>query len=86
MSRFPRKPAFCIFLWPLYSDIIFFIDDNCAGGGGGDQISIAYCLFFIVFRFLTTLTIILSCVARKPVLGVSEHVRHKPGLTTTEDD
>ena len=26
-----RKPAFCIFLWPLYSDIIFFIDHYCAG-------------------------------------------------------
>ena len=23
---------FCIFLWPLYSDIIFFIDQYCAGG------------------------------------------------------
>ena len=43
-----RKPAFCIFLWPLYSDIIFFIDHYCAGGGGGYQISIAYCLFFIL--------------------------------------
>ena len=30
-----RKPAFCKFLWPLYSDIIFFIDHYCAGGGGG---------------------------------------------------
>ena len=30
-----RKPAFCIFLWPLYSDIIFFIDHYCAGRGGG---------------------------------------------------
>ena len=40
-----RKPAFCIFLWPLCSDIIFFIDHYCAGGGGGYQISIAYCLF-----------------------------------------
>ena len=37
-----RKPAFCIFLWPLYSDIIFFIDHYCAGGY---QISIAYNLF-----------------------------------------
>ena len=26
-----RKPAFCIFLWPLCSDIIFFIDRYCAG-------------------------------------------------------
>ena len=41
-----RKPAFCIFLWPLCSDIIFFIDYYCAGGY---QISIAYCLFFIIF-------------------------------------
>ena len=40
-----RKPAFCIFLWPLCSDIIFFIDHYCAGGF---QISIAYCLFFIL--------------------------------------
>ena len=30
-----RKPAFCIFLWLLYSDIIFFIVHYCAGGGGG---------------------------------------------------
>ena len=27
-----RKPALGIFLWPLYSDIIFFIDQYCAGG------------------------------------------------------
>ena len=26
-----RKPAFCIFLWPLCSDIIFSIDCYCAG-------------------------------------------------------
>ena len=26
-----RKPAFCIFLWPLYSDIIFFFVHYCAG-------------------------------------------------------
>ena len=26
-----RKPALCIFLWPLYSDIIFFIDRYCEG-------------------------------------------------------
>ena len=26
-----RKPVFCIFLWPLYSDIIFFIHQYCAG-------------------------------------------------------
>ena len=26
-----RKPAFCIFVWPFYSDIIFFIDHYCAG-------------------------------------------------------
>ena len=38
-----RKPAFCIFLWPLYSDIIFLIDHYCVGY----QLSIAYCLFFI---------------------------------------
>ena len=40
-----RTHAFCIFLWPLYSEIIFFIDHYCAGGGGGDHISIACCLF-----------------------------------------
>ena len=28
----------------------------------------------------------MSCVARKPVVGVSDHVRHKPGCTATEDD
>ena len=28
-----RKPAFCIFLWPLYSDMIFFIDHCCVGLG-----------------------------------------------------
>ena len=38
-----RKPAFCIFLWPLYSDIIFFIDHYCAGGGGGG-LSNKHCL------------------------------------------
>ena len=27
----------------------------------------------------------LSGVARKPVFGVSDQVRHKPGCTTTED-
>ena len=39
-----RKPAFCIFLWPLYSDIIFFIDHYCAG------VSNKHCLlpFFII--------------------------------------
>ena len=26
-----RKPAFCIFLWPLYSDLIFFIDQYWRG-------------------------------------------------------
>ena len=26
-----RKPAFCIFLWPSYSHIIFYIDHFCAG-------------------------------------------------------
>ena len=26
-----RKPDFCIFLWPLCSDIIFFINHYCAG-------------------------------------------------------
>ena len=46
-----RKPAFCISLWPLYSDIIFFIDITVRGGGGY-QISIAYCLFFIKFVHL----------------------------------
>ena len=27
----------------------------------------------------------LSLVVRKPVFGVSDQVRHKPGCTTTED-
>ena len=27
----------------------------------------------------------LSLVVRKPVFGVSDHVRHKPGCTTMED-
>ena len=27
-----EKTCFCIFLWPLCSDIIFFIDHYCAGG------------------------------------------------------
>ena len=27
----------------------------------------------------------LSLVVRKPVFGVSDHVRHKPGCTATED-
>ena len=36
-----RKPALCIFLWPLYSDIIFSIDQYCAGGGG---VSKKHCL------------------------------------------
>ena len=38
-----RKTAFCIFLWPLCSDIIFFIDHYCAG------VSNKHCLlpFFI---------------------------------------
>ena len=29
------KPAFLHIPWPLYTDIIFFIDHYCAGGGGG---------------------------------------------------
>ena len=33
-----RKPAFCIFLWPLYSDITFFIDHYCA------RVSSKHCL------------------------------------------
>ena len=39
-----RKPAFCIFLWHLYSYISFFID-HCAG------VSNKHCLlpFFISF-------------------------------------
>ena len=43
-----RKPAFCIFLWPLYSDIIFFIDQYCAG------VSNKHCLlpFFHLFIFM----------------------------------
>ena len=28
----------------------------------------------------------LSLAVRKPVFGVSDNVRHKPGYTTTEDD
>ena len=42
-----RKPDFCIFLWPLYSDIIFFIDHYCAG------VSNKHCLlpFFIISYF-----------------------------------
>ena len=38
-----RKSAFCIFLWPLCSDIIFLIDHYCAG------VSNKHCLlpFFI---------------------------------------
>ena len=28
----------------------------------------------------------MSLVVRKPVFGVSDQVRHKPGCTTTEDD
>ena len=52
-----RKPAFCIFSLPLYSDIIFFIDHYCAGGGGY-QISIAYCFCF--FHFYKK--IILFCI------------------------
>ena len=34
------------FLWSRYSDIIFLL--NIALRGGGYQISIAYCLFFIL--------------------------------------
>ena len=42
-----RKPAFCIFLWPLYSDIIFFIDHDCAG------VSNKHCLLlFFIFKHL----------------------------------
>ena len=64
-----RKPAFCIFLWPLCSVIIFFIDHYCAGGY---QISIAYCLFFILFIYK------LSCFAKKTcLLGIQQ------GLTQT---
>ena len=29
---------------------------------------------------------VLSLIVRKPVLGVCDQVRHKPGCTTTEDD
>ena len=49
-----RKPAVCIFLWPLYSDIIFFIDHYCAGVSK----SIAYCLFF---RFVLNFFKIMLC-------------------------
>ena len=41
-----RKPAFCIFLWPLYFDIIFLLTITVRGY----QISIAYCLFFHLCR------------------------------------
>ena len=43
-----------IFLWPLYSDIIFFIDHYCAGGGGGGGgVSNKHCLlpFFSFAHF-----------------------------------
>ena len=40
-----EKPVFCIFLWPLYSDIISFINHYCAGGGGGGGgVSNKHCL------------------------------------------
>ena len=42
-----RKSAFCIFLWPLYSDIIFFIDHDCVG------VSNKHCL--LPFSILTNL-------------------------------
>ena len=44
-----RKPAFCIFLWPLYSDIIFFIDQYRQG------VSNKHCLlpFFHLSIFLS---------------------------------
>ena len=45
-----RKPTLCIFLWPLYSDIIFFIDQYCAGGGGiKEALLIA---FFFIFLYM----------------------------------
>ena len=45
-----RKPAICIFLWPLNSDIIFFIDQYCAGGGG---VSNKHCFLpFFIFLLL----------------------------------
>ena len=43
-----RKPAFCIFLWPLCSDIIFFIDHYCAGG-------IKLALLIAFFHFMENL-------------------------------
>ena len=54
-----RKPAFSIFLWPLYSDIIFFIDHYYAG------VSNKHCLlpFFIIELNLTV-----AMVTKKDVL------------------
>ena len=34
---------------------------------------------------LVSITLYLSLVVRKPVFGVSDQVRHKPGCTATED-
>ena len=34
---------------------------------------------------VNTCVIIMSLVLRKPVFGVSDQVRHKPGCTATED-
>ena len=52
-----RKPAFCIFLWPLCSDIIFFIDHYCAG------VSNKHCLlpFFHFSQICNSLTTLDRC-------------------------
>ena len=41
---------------------------------------------FIVCSLVLDADVNLSLAVRKPVFGVSDNVRHKPGYTTTEDD
>ena len=46
-----RKPAFCIFLWPLYSDIIFFIDHYCGGGVSNKRCLLPFFICLVVAIF-----------------------------------
>ena len=42
-----RKPALCIFLWPLYSDILSLLTSTVPGGGGGIKEALLIAFFFI---------------------------------------
>ena len=66
-----RKPVFCISLWPLCSDIIFFIDHYCAGVSNKHCLLPFFHLFFTYSRpryqvsvYRTIGPLVLTCVRR----------------------